>query len=290
LLLKPGTEGEAQRAVLVTGASTGFGRKITEHLAASGVYVYAGVRKDCDVAALGAINNVHPIRLDVTNPQHIAAAVESVTNANRGLYGLVNNAGVLTLGPVVGGKDEEFELVMSVNVGGPYRMTKAFASLIIAEKGRIITIGSAAGIGTVAIKDVGVYSMSKHAIEALTDALAIELEPFGVRVSVVEPGGYNTEIYKKTIERIGADHLTLDISEYRAPHDVVAAVALALFEPQPKRRYLVVSTEAAAQRTIMKQMVQLAQVNEDHAYTYDRTELIRMLDSALVQSRPAAAC
>src|SRR5688500_17791289 len=81
---------QTSKSVLVTGASSGIGRKITEHLAAEGHYVYATARKEEDLKALGAIKNVHPLRLDVTQPSDIAAAVEAVTKAGRGLHGLVN--------------------------------------------------------------------------------------------------------------------------------------------------------------------------------------------------------
>src|ERR1700746_778219 len=84
----------APKAVLVTGASTGIGRKITERLAADGYFVYAGARKDADRKALSAIKNVQSIRLDVTSTEDIDNAVATVTKAGRGLYGLVNNAGV----------------------------------------------------------------------------------------------------------------------------------------------------------------------------------------------------
>ena len=87
-------EGGKQKAVLVTGASTGIGRKITELLAARGVFVYAGARKEKDLEELDAIENVQSIRLDVTIQEDIDAAVETVTKEGRGLYGLVNNAGV----------------------------------------------------------------------------------------------------------------------------------------------------------------------------------------------------
>lgn len=280
------TEKTSQRAVLVTGASTGIGRRTTEYLATRGYFVYAGVRKESDVRAFSGFDNVQALRLDVTKPEEIGAAVKIVTEANRGLYGLINNAGVLTIGPIIHGFDDEFELVMDVNVGGPYRVTKAFAPLIIAERGRIVTIGSVAGTGIVAIKNVGIYSMSKHAVEALTDSLAVELEPLGVHVSVIEPGGFKTEIYDKTIARIGMDSLMPDISEYGDPEEVAATVGLALFEPRPKRRYLVVSTELIARKTICKQIAQLVQSNEGHRYTFDRQDLVRMLDDAMVQSRP----
>jgi NADP-dependent 3-hydroxy acid dehydrogenase YdfG len=98
----------AQRAVLVTGASTGIGRKITERLAAEGWFVYAGARKDKDLAELDAIENVQSVRLDVTSAADIAAAVETITKAGRGLYGIVNNAGVAIRAPLVETKEEDF--------------------------------------------------------------------------------------------------------------------------------------------------------------------------------------
>jgi len=170
-----------QKAVLVTGASTGIGRKITERLAKDGYFVYAGARKDSDLAHLDAIENVDAVRLDVTNPADIAAAVETITKAGRGLYGLVNNAGVGIIGPLVETKDEDFQWVMDVNVFGPYRVTKAFSPLIVASKGRITTISSISGI--LSPPRLGVYSMSKHAIEAFGDSLAGEMEPLGVKVT-----------------------------------------------------------------------------------------------------------
>ena len=84
--------------MLVTGASTGIGRKITEHLAAKGYFVYAGARKQADLDALNAIKNVQAVKLDVTRQEDIDAAVDTITKAGRGLYGLVNNAGIATRG------------------------------------------------------------------------------------------------------------------------------------------------------------------------------------------------
>ena len=112
---------EGQKAILVTGASTGIGRKITERLAADGYFVYAGARKDADIAALNAIKNVQGLRLDVTKPDEIAAAVATVTQGGRGLWGLVNNAGVAIVGPFADTKEEDFDFVMDVNAYGPFR-------------------------------------------------------------------------------------------------------------------------------------------------------------------------
>ena len=142
--------------------------------------IYATARKDTDLAALAKLKNVQPVRLDVTKPEEIAAAVEVVRKGGRGLYGLVNNAGVGTGFPVLEGNDAEFDLCMQVNVYGTYHVTKAFAPLVVAEKGRIVNMGSIAGL--FAFPDGAAYTMSKHAMEAFTDALGFELEPMGVQV------------------------------------------------------------------------------------------------------------
>ncbi len=274
-----------QKAILVTGASTGIGRRITERLAADGYFVYAGARKEADLQALGAIHNVQAVRLDVTKPDDIDAAVETVTKAGRGLYGLVNNAGVVTIAPLVDTKFEEFDVVMKVNVYGPYRVSKAFARLIIAHHGRVINIGSISGMLNYA--EVGAYQMSKHALEAFSVTLSNELSPSGVQVSIVEPGSYKSEIFKNEVKRSGSGGQYVDEStKGKEPDEVAAAVESALFEPRPKLRYMVVPDEEEAQITIKAQIEQLVQLNEGHRYTYDRTTLIKMLDAALVGARP----
>lgn len=277
-------ESPAPKAVLVTGASTGIGRKVTERLAADGCFVYAGARKEEDLKALGAIKNVQAVRLDVTKPQDIDTAVETIKRGGRGLYGLVNNAGVATVGTLAEVNPEEFDLVMAVNVYGPYRVTKAFEPLIVAEKGRIVTMGSIAGIG--ASGDLGAYSMSKHAMEAFTDSLAAQMSGLGVQVSIIEPGNYNSQIGENATKRTAVKTRLTDRSKYKEPDEVADAVEQALFEPNPKRRYLVVPDQDEAEWTIKKQIEQLVQLNEGQPYTYDRDALIKMLDQALGQARP----
>jgi NAD(P)-dependent dehydrogenase (short-subunit alcohol dehydrogenase family) len=271
------------KAVLVTGASSGIGLKITERLAADGYFVYAGARKDADLKALGAIRNVQPLRLDVTKPTDIDAAVADVTKAGRGLYGIVNNAGIVTLGSVVDTKMEEFDAVMSVNVYGPWRITRAFAPLIIASKGRITNIGSLNGI--VASEQASAYSMSKHAIEAFTDALAEEMAPLGVLVNVVEPGSYKTNIAKNALQRSGTGaQFVAAVAHDKDPDEVAAAVEQALFARVPKHRYMVVPNQYQAQVTIKTQINRLVQLNEGQPYAYDRAALVKMLDEALSHS------
>jgi NAD(P)-dependent dehydrogenase (short-subunit alcohol dehydrogenase family) len=272
---------DAQKAVLVTGASTGIGRKITERLAAEGYFVYAGARKDKDLAELDAIDNVQGVRLDVTRADDIAAAVETITQAKRGLYGLVNNAGVAISGPLTKTSEDDFHYVMNVNVYGPYRITKAFAPLIIADKGRITTISSISGI--LSSPTLGVYSMSKHAMEAFGDALAGELAPLGVQVSLIEPGNFNSEIGQTAAKRMGVESPTADRSKYPEPDAVAEAVLHAFSDENPRRRYMVVPAQIEAEWTIKKAMQELVQLNQGHEYSYDRAALIEMLDAELAQ-------
>ncbi len=289
-----------QKAVLVTGASTGIGRNITERLASEGYFVYAGARKEKDLQELDAIENVQSVRLDVTIQEEIDAAVETITKAGRGLYGVVNNAGVAVVGPMIEVEEEDLAFQMDVNVYGPYRITKAFSSLIIAEQGRITTIGSIAGI--LSSPFFGPYTMSKHAIEAYTDSLAGEMAKFGVKVSVIEPGNYRSAISVSLKNRMDARKYSIkgslfeeeqaqmmirvgsDRSQYKDPDEVADAAMHALFDDKPLRRYMVVPNEFEAGITIKKAMQELIQLNEWQAYSYDREALIAILDEALAES------
>lgn len=285
----PATD-KLSRAVLVTGASSGIGHEITERLARDGYFVYATARKEANLAALGAIRNVQPVRLDVTQPADIAAAVELIATAGRGLYGLVNNAGVGTYGTIADMSPDEFDLCMKVNVYGPAMMIKAFEPMILAEQGRIVNIGSLSGI--LASPNLPAYVASKHAIEGFTDSLAAQLAPFGVQVSVIEPGNFKSDVDKNMLARLAPDLRAKAMpgpreSQYPEPTEVALAVEQALFEPRPKRRYVVVTNDPRiVERTIRKQIEQLVQLNEGQPYTYDRADLIKMLDEALVTARP----
>ena len=279
-----------QKAVLVTGASTGIGRKITERLAAAGYFVYAGARKDADLKALGALKNVQALRLDVTQQQDIEAAVASIRQGGRGLYGLVNNAGIATIGGLADTDPKEFDLLMQVNLYGPYRVSRAMLPLLTESHGRITNIGSISGI--LASPRLMAYTMSKHAMEAFTDSLAAQLKDSGVTVNVVEPGNYNSEIGRNAIARSGADLKTMpasvarliDRSVYKEPDEVAAAVEQALFAGQPQRRYLVVPNQEEAEQTIRQQLRQLAQLNGAQPYSYSRDALVKMLDEALAEA------
>jgi NAD(P)-dependent dehydrogenase (short-subunit alcohol dehydrogenase family) len=287
---------EAQKAVLVTGASTGIGRNITERLVSEGYFVFAGARKDNDLAELDAIDNVRAVRLDVTSQEDIDAAVETVKQEGKGLYGLINNAGVAVIGPLSQTSDSDLDFVFGVNIGGVVAVTRAFAPMIIASKGRIMTTGSISGI--LSSPTLGVYSMSKHAVEAFTDSLAGEMAEHGVSVSVIEPGNYKSKIRRTTMQRTREQMEAAGIElteEQRArfggtaeremslkePNEVSDAFMHALFSDEPKRRYMVVPNADEADRTIRKAIEELVQLNDWQAYSYDRDELVKMLDEAL---------
>ncbi len=288
----------AQQAVLVTGASTGIGRKMTELLASKGYFVYAGARKEQDLKDLATIKNVQPLKLDVTSKDDIAAAVATVEKAGRGLYGVVNNAGVAVVGPLIETEDADLNFVFDVNVLGPQRVTKAFSKLLIASKGRVVTTGSISGILSGPL--LGVYAMSKHAVEAYTDALAAEMSRVGVKVSVIEPGNYQSEMGKNVVRQMKERGQKIEGSMFEKelkgllnsvsaesrdpePDDVAEAALHALFDPNPKARYLVVPTQQQAAITIQKQLQQLVQLNQGHKFSYSRDSLVAMLDRALAR-------
>jgi NAD(P)-dependent dehydrogenase (short-subunit alcohol dehydrogenase family) len=272
-----------QPAVLVTGASVGIGRKVTERLAAEGYYVFAGARKEQDLEALDAIPNVRAVRLDVTVPADIAAVVELVRNSGHPLHGIVNNAGVAVVDPVLSTSEADFDFQMQVNVYGVFRVTKAFAPLVIASKGRIVNISSISAFLSSA--GTSAYAMSKAAVEALTNVMAVEMAPLGVSVIAVEPGAYNTDILKPALERSVTKGFEADRSEMKPPDEVATAVFQALSDAKPKRRYMIVPDQAAAERTIRGAIDVLMQLNADQAYTYDRAALNRMMDDAAAKTR-----
>ena len=293
------TEPQARRAVLVTGASTGIGRKTAELLAASGFFVYACARKEADLQALNAIPNVQSIRMDVTKPEEIAAAVKTVRDAGRGLYGLINNAGVAAVGPLIEMRDEDLTYQLDVNVYGPFRVTKAFAPLLIESKGRIATTGSISGV--VSWGFGGAYCMSKHAIEAYTDALAAELLQFGIQVSVIEPGNYRSEIWNGVRQRLidggyggeGSHYkdqfrqaldMPTDLTDQKEPDEVAQAFLHALSNDKPKRRYMVVPNREQAEVTIKAVILRAVQLNQDQPYSYDRDGMIKLLDEAMSEA------
>lgn len=247
-------------AVVITGASTGIGEACAKRLAAAGFHVFAGVRKDADGAALqqAITGQVTALLLDVTNPAQIAAAQEMVAErvGEAGVVGLVNNAGIAVGGPLEFLPMTEFHRQMEVNVYGALSVTQAFLPLLRHATGRIVNISSISGLA--ASPFLGPYAASKYALEALSDALRLEVRPWGIRVVLVEPGTIATPIWQKGVAFADQlqDRLPPQAHDYYGPifpflramltrhrgtpADVVARVVeQALIVKQPKARYVV---------------------------------------------------
>ncbi|PKK82969.1 MAG: hypothetical protein CVT49_10925 [candidate division Zixibacteria bacterium HGW-Zixibacteria-1] len=297
--------------VLVTGASTGIGNHLVKYLAAQGHLVYGTARKEDDLAALGKIENVVPIELDVRNAEQIRQAFTFISGRGTGLYGLVNNAGLGELGMIPSWTDEEVLNIFNVNVFGPYRMTNAFLPLLLESKGRIVNIGSQGGVIT--YKYYGPYTMTKHALEAYTTTLNFELNQYGVQASIVQPGGI--------ISNIGANSMPATIARFKratapfteeaelvlagfeqepsqesdeeesetvrkpsSPEIVAIAVYEALFSERPKTRYLV-GTKWEGDRVLNELLAKLLDENDNPRHNYSRDQLVALLDQHILDRR-----
>lgn len=193
--------GSQRGAVLVTGASSGIGEACARRLAGMGFHVFAGVRKPEDGERLrsDAGGGIVPIRIDVTDAASIEAAAREIDAAvaGRGLAGLVNNAGIAVPAPIEHQPIEDFRRQIEVNLIGQVAVTQAFLPAIRAARGRIVFVGSIGG--RVAAPLLGAYAASKFALEGLSDTLRRELRPWGIHVSIMEPGTIATPIWSKGI-------------------------------------------------------------------------------------------
>lgn len=188
-----------RQSVVITGASTGIGAACALELHRRGFRVFAGVRKAADGLRLQeqASRWLAPLMIDVTDEASIAEAVKTVTGSLDGgpLAGLVNNAGIMVGGPLETLSTGDFRRQLDVNVVGQLAVIKAMLPLLRECRGRIVNIGSFSG--RVAVPYSGAYAASKHALEAMTDVLRIELRRWGISVSIVEPGSVKTPIWDK---------------------------------------------------------------------------------------------
>lgn len=188
------------RTVLITGASTGIGRATAIYLAGRGATVFAGVRKPEDGASLEeeSSGNLRSVIIDVSDAQTIASCFDGISGAleDKGLDGLVNNAGITVQGPLEYLSLDDLRRQLEVNVTGQLAVTQAFLPLLRKERGRLVFTSSIAGRAP-GLPLVGPYSASKAALEQLADALRVELMPTGIRVSLIEPGSIATPIWEK---------------------------------------------------------------------------------------------
>ena len=295
------------KPVLVTGAGGGIGNCITRHLAARGHVVYGTVRKQAQAHVLAEIEGVVPLLVDVTDTDQIHSAVEQVVERGLGLYGLVNNAGIGELGMLSTWSDADLSHIFDVNVFGPHRMTNAFLPLLVASGGRVVNIGSQGGM--LSKPYFGPYTMTKHALESYSETLHHELRPYGVSVSLVQPGGIASGIgaacLPGTLERIRrakppfvdeAEQLIRALTteppepseagesethrKPSSPEIVAVAVYHALFSDCPRLRYLV-GTKWEGDRVMCALVDKLLDENDNPVHDYSRDALVALLDKRL---------
>jgi NAD(P)-dependent dehydrogenase (short-subunit alcohol dehydrogenase family) len=288
----------------VSGASTGIGNHLTRCLAELGHRVFATARRPADLDRLAAIPGVEPVAMDVRSVDDVRRAVAKVDGRGLGLYGLVNNAGLGGLGPLATWSEEELLEIVDVNALAPIRLTQAFLPLLLRARGRVVNIGSQGG--SIAMRYFGPYTMTKHALEAFTVALAQELGPHGVGVSIVQPGGVRSAIGENslagTVARFRratppfleeanavlasfAQEPPTDVADEpegetnrkpSSPEIVAVAVLDALFAENPRARYLV-GTRWEGSRVLEALMERLLDANDCPTLGLSLDELMAML-------------
>ena len=241
-------------SVLVTGAGRGIGLAITEHMSRRGWDVYATARSDTALDRLDSLPNVHAIALDITDRSAIAALPDQLPAE---LNGVVNNAGIIVNGPVEGLSLDDLTQQLDINVISQIAVTQAVLPKIRIARGRVVFMSSVSGLFTT--PGTGAYNASKYAIESLADALRMELRPWHIPVSLIEPGPIRTDMwtdalddYDQMTKRLSDEHRRLYASHLAGsrkllgrlqklaadPERVTKAVDHALTSRRPKRRYL----------------------------------------------------
>jgi len=219
----------ATRTALVTGASSGIGENTARKLQALGHVVYGAARRTDRLQALTA-DGIRPLAMDVTDNASMSAGVNRILEEAGRIDVLVNNAGYGSYGAIEDVPIDEARRQFEVNVFGLGRLTQLITPHMRTQgSGTIINISSMGGKLTTPLG--GWYHATKYAVEALSDALRMELRPFGIDVVVVEPGGIRTEWAS-----IAADHLEAT-AEGSAYADQIRAVAGAMRSESNSRRY-----------------------------------------------------
>jgi len=194
------------QTVLITGTTTGIGRHAALHLARAGHHVIATGRNAAALAALRVEAEglrLDVVTLDVTDRaslEHAAAEVVRLTDG-RGVDALVNNAGYGEMAPMLEVREADVRAMYETNVFGLLAVTQAFLPAMVARgSGRIVNISSVGGRVTLPL--FGAYNSTKYAVESLSDAMRMELQPLGIRVVVIEPGGIKTEFANTSVRKV----------------------------------------------------------------------------------------
>jgi len=188
---------------LITGSSTGLGRALAQAVLERGYHLVATARQPEQLKELSDRypDRVTPIALDVTNAQSIQQAVEAALNAYNRIDVLVNNAGYGTVGAIEEVNDDDIRRQFDTNLFGAINVIRAILPTLREQRsGHILNISSANGIS--AFAGVGIYSATKFALEAISEALAQEVKPLGIKVTIIEPGSSRTNFSSRALSTL----------------------------------------------------------------------------------------
>jgi NAD(P)-dependent dehydrogenase (short-subunit alcohol dehydrogenase family) len=231
------------RAVLVTGSTGGIGTATVRLLQSRGFTVYAGARGRAEFEP-----GVRVVPLDVADPESVAAAAKRVAGEVDGLWAVINNAGVIIQGPLELVPADEWRRQLEVNTLGPASVIREFLPLVRAGHGRIVNVSAATG--RVAMPLLGALSASKAGLEALSNALRLELAAWKIPVVVVEPGTTETDIFARAGAAADAAMQQADrdrVELYRA-HLAAYEKAMGRFKPGPVEKVAEVIVRAVETR------------------------------------------
>jgi NAD(P)-dependent dehydrogenase (short-subunit alcohol dehydrogenase family) len=262
------------RVALVSGCSSGIGRVIAAHLARAGWVVFAGLRRGHDAAAGEGLRalGLHPLALDVTDSAQCAAAIERIGTKLGRLDALVNNAGVDTLGAFEDQPEHALRSVMEVNFFGAMALTRRALPLMRRGRGATIVMVSSLS-GLLGLPGSSAYCASKFALEGAAEALRNEVGRFGVRVSLIEPGGFASAMSSKRV--LAADcpadspygpmlrHLARAQPAITDPTPVAELVLEIIKSPAPQLRY-------AAGKQAIEVVARLATLDDEGRQAYAR--------------------
>lgn len=242
---------------LVTGASSGFGMHASCALVKAGFTVIASMRDVTKRGPLDKIAEIHSaaehmevISLDVTSPQEIEECIREIVARHGQIDLLVNNAGYACGGFTEELSSEEWRKQFDVNVFGLIDVTRAVLPHMRERRnGRIINISSISG--RFGFPGLGPYSASKHAVEGFSESLRLELLPFGIHITLIEPGSYRTSIWQKGLQQTARSSASPYASQMQQllasveqiiqqapePDEVIAAIVHAATTPKPRLRY-----------------------------------------------------
>lgn len=186
-----------KKVVVISGASSGIGFAAAKQLGGMDHTVFAGARKEDDIASLTALKNVCGVKLDITHPEDVSSLAQQVDRAIGHVDVLINNAGVPGWGAIMDRDMAYFKTVMEVNLFGHVQMVKTFYPLLKKSSSSPIIINMSSQAGNYTFPFWAPYHMSKWALEAFSDCLRRELKPCGIRVAVIQPGAIKSEAFVK---------------------------------------------------------------------------------------------